>query len=46
MIACQYTMGKKPMDEKVFVNIVFFQDFEEQIEKRLVGSFGIDGLFA
>ena len=44
MIACQYTMGKKPMGG--FCEYRFCQDFEEQTKKRLVGSFGIDGLIA
>ena len=46
MIACQYTMGKKPMGEKVFVNIAFSKILKNKLKKGLVGSFEIDGLFA
>ena len=33
MIACQYTMGKKPMDEKVFVNIAFSKILKNKLKK-------------
>ena len=46
MIACQYTMGKKPMGGKVFVNIVFSENLKNKLKKDWFGSFGIDGLFA
>ena len=33
MIACQYTMGKRPTGEKVFVNIVFAKILKNKSKK-------------